>query len=182
MVEAAPRMGGWVSVETRYFISSHPPKLDICWRGHTGASRSAFTWVLDVAVREDASRARRATLPRNLCLLQRMALNTTPAGHHRPGRLIIRCCTAGLHLAYMEKVLGLALPGDCLGLWGSRWLRPCSIIDGLPRCSARPVRDAPSHRAEVPLEPDPVGCGLPPWAFPIDRRVNCGEPCRLKAA
>ena len=55
LVEAERRVGDQVGTETRYFISSHPPRPDTCWRPRerTGGLRTActgsWTWVVRAA-------------------------------------------------------------------------------------------------------------------------------------
>ena len=133
LVEAERRVGGWVSVETRYFIASHPPRLDTCWRrrGHTGASRLACTgsWARPSG-RTSAACAR--AMHRNLCLLRCLALNllpqgTTvktgwPSGTARPAAVSPTWSKSWVsHNLAIARVFG-----------GSQWCRACSIIDAPP--------------------------------------------------
>ena len=70
-------MGGrlGISVETRCFISSHPPGPGwVTARAH-GGIETGLHWILDVAFREDARQVRTGHPRRNQCLLRRMALN-----------------------------------------------------------------------------------------------------------
>lgn len=77
MVEAERHVGEKVSRERRYYLSSLPgdaQELGQAIRGHWGIENSLH-WVLDVAFREDDSRARIGNSQENLALLRRIALN-----------------------------------------------------------------------------------------------------------
>ncbi len=77
MVESQRQVGGTVSLERRYYLSSlagDAQELGQAIRGHWGIENSLH-WVLDVAFREDDSRARIGNAPENLALLRRIALN-----------------------------------------------------------------------------------------------------------
>lgn len=69
-------MGGWVSVKTRYFISSHLPKvrhLLATAKAHRGIATClhwSWTWPSGRTCRICTGHA-----PRNLCLLRCMVLN-----------------------------------------------------------------------------------------------------------
>jgi len=68
---------GAVSIETRLFISSLPPdpvRLAAAVRAHWSVENNLH-WVLDVAFREDACRARKDHSARNLATIRRIALN-----------------------------------------------------------------------------------------------------------
>ena len=63
--------------ETRFFISSLPPKVKAfarAVRSHWGIENSLH-WVLDVTFREDGSRLRKDHGPENLALLRRLAVS-----------------------------------------------------------------------------------------------------------
>ena len=87
MVESERVVDGSKSVATRFYISSLPGRADLILsasRGHWGVENSLH-WVLDVAFREDDSRARMGNAAENLSIMRRMALNmlkneTTPQG------------------------------------------------------------------------------------------------------
>jgi len=71
------RIGDRVECETRYFISSLPPKASLllgCIRAHWGIENS-FHWVLDVVFGEDANPTRHQGRAQGLAVLRRMALN-----------------------------------------------------------------------------------------------------------
>lgn len=77
MVESQRQLGDAVSLERRYYLSSLPgdaQELGQAIRGHWGIENSLH-WVLDVAFREDDSRARIGNAQENLALLRRIALN-----------------------------------------------------------------------------------------------------------
>jgi predicted transposase YbfD/YdcC len=76
-VTAERTLHGNTSVDTRYFISSHPcdaPLLLHSIRSHWGVE-NGLHWVLDVAFREDDSRLRKGHGAQNFSLLRRLALN-----------------------------------------------------------------------------------------------------------
>ncbi len=100
LVKAERGVEGRVSVETRYFISRHPPNarhLFATVRAHWGTG-NGLHWILDVAFREDESRVRTGHASRNLLRQD----TTVKAG------VAIRRRKASRNLAYMEQVLGLA--------------------------------------------------------------------------
>lgn len=155
-VEAKRRVGGWISVKTRYFISSHPPEarhLLAMARTHWSIE-TGLHWVLDVAFREDARRVRPGHAPvtcaccgawRSTC-----SSRTPPvkddwlAGAARPA-----ANSPTWSKSWVSHNLAMALaPGE------NRWHRSCSIIDALRGCSAPPARDVANRFVQVLLEPD----------------------------
>jgi len=71
------RIGDRVERETRYFISSLPPKASLllgCIRAHW-AIENSFHWVLDVVFGEDANPTQHQGRAQSLAVLRRMALN-----------------------------------------------------------------------------------------------------------
>jgi predicted transposase YbfD/YdcC len=77
MVESTREVGGMVSVERRYYLSSL--KVDVqtfarAVRGHWSIENKLH-WVMDVCFREDQSRARQGYAAENLATLRRLALN-----------------------------------------------------------------------------------------------------------
>jgi predicted transposase YbfD/YdcC len=75
-VEAERRVGGTVTTEVRYYLCSLTRVVDFARaaRGHWGIE-NGLHWVLDVAFREDAQRARVGHSAENLAVLRHMALN-----------------------------------------------------------------------------------------------------------
>jgi predicted transposase YbfD/YdcC len=68
---------GEVERETRYYISSLPPRASLllgCIRAHWSIENS-FHWVLDAVFQEDRARTRNTNGAENLALLRRIALN-----------------------------------------------------------------------------------------------------------
>jgi len=77
LVRGERRIGDTVSQEDRYYISSLEGDAALCLhavRSHWGIENCVH-WVLDLAFREDESRARRDNSPHNLAILRHMALN-----------------------------------------------------------------------------------------------------------
>ena len=77
VVEATRELGGRITRERRYYLSSlppHAPELARAIRGHWGIENSLH-WVLDVALREDDCRVRTGHAAANLATLRHMALN-----------------------------------------------------------------------------------------------------------
>ena len=78
MVEAKREIGDEIAIERRYFISSLPgddaKRFLQVTRDHWGVENSLH-WTLDVAFREDESRARTKNGAENLAALRRLALN-----------------------------------------------------------------------------------------------------------
>jgi len=76
MIRAERRLGGQVSVERRYFISSRPDAAErqlAVIRSHWGIENELH-WCLDVAFREDDSRIRKGAGAQNFSYLRRLAL------------------------------------------------------------------------------------------------------------
>ena len=77
MVTAERRVGGRVSVESRYYISSLESdvrRLLQATRSHWGIENRVH-WVLDLSFREDESRVRSGNASENLAIIRHMALN-----------------------------------------------------------------------------------------------------------
>lgn len=77
LVSAQREIGGQVSVESRYYISSlqgSAKQLLQATRSHWGIENSLH-WVLDITFREDESRVRKDHGPENLATLRQIALN-----------------------------------------------------------------------------------------------------------
>jgi predicted transposase YbfD/YdcC len=68
---------GSITIETRYFISSLPLKVDdIAWAIRKHWMVESYHWILDVVFREDANRTLEETAAYNLNIFRKMALNT----------------------------------------------------------------------------------------------------------
>jgi predicted transposase YbfD/YdcC len=76
MVEAERRVQGTVSKETRYYLTSlrDAATFGRAVRAHWGIE-NGLHWVLDIAFREDESRARQGASAENLVVLRHIALN-----------------------------------------------------------------------------------------------------------
>jgi len=76
MVEAERREKGKVSRETRYYLTSLADAATFgrAVRAHWGIE-NGLHWVLDIAFREDESRARMGASAENLVVLRHIALN-----------------------------------------------------------------------------------------------------------
>lgn len=107
MVQAERRVGGEVSHEARYYISSLAASartLHDAVRSHWGIENKVH-WVLDIAFREDESRARAGASAHNLAVLRHIALNLLR--HETTARCGIKArrLKAGWDLPYLLKVL-----------------------------------------------------------------------------
>jgi predicted transposase YbfD/YdcC len=108
-VEAERRIDDAVTRQTRYYLSSLPGEATViasAVRSHWGIENQLH-WVLDVAFREDASRARIGHSAANLALLRKLALNllrTEPTRKHGVKASRLR---AGWDNNYLLRVLGL---------------------------------------------------------------------------
>lgn len=108
LVEAIREVGGQVSVERRYYLSSLP--LDVATfaravRGHWGVENKLH-WVLDVQMREDESRARSGYAAENLATLRRLALNLLRREKTKKRGLKGKQRNAGWDHAYLLRLLG----------------------------------------------------------------------------
>ncbi len=107
MVQAERRVGTEVSHETRYYISSLAASartLQEAVRSHWGIENTV-QWMLDIAVREDESRARIGHSAHNMAVLRHIALNLLR--HETTARCGIKArrLKAGWDLPYLLKVL-----------------------------------------------------------------------------
>ena len=99
------------SCETRFFISSLPPKvktLGRAVRGHWGIENSLH-WVLDVSFREDDSRLRKDHGPENLALVRRLAASLLQKETTAKGGVTSKRKHAGWNDDYLLQVLGVSL-------------------------------------------------------------------------
>lgn len=103
------RSDGVITRQTRYYVSSlagEATTIAQAARSHWGIENQLH-WVLDVAFREDASRARLGHSAANLALLRKLALNllrTEPTRKHGIKASRLR---AGWDNAYLLRVLGV---------------------------------------------------------------------------
>ena len=107
-VEAIRTIKGKRSQERRYYISSlvADPKDFAGWiRSHWGIESTH--WVLDIAFREDAQKAKAAHLPENLSLLRRISLNFLRQDKTVKAGIEIKRQKAGWDNEYLLRVLGV---------------------------------------------------------------------------
>ncbi len=107
MVQAERRVGGTVSRETRYYISSLAASartLHDAVRSHWGIENKVH-WVLDIAFREDESRARAGHSAHNMAVLRHIALNLLRQDTTARCGIKARRLKAGWDLPYLLKTL-----------------------------------------------------------------------------
>jgi len=107
MVESQRDVGGTVSIEQRYFLTSLPcdaVRFAHAVRQHWGVE-NALHWVLDVSFREDDCRIRQGHGAQNMAVLRHMALNLLrrESGHKRG--IKARRKRAGWDRDYLFQVL-----------------------------------------------------------------------------
>lgn len=106
------RIDGVVSRHTRYYLSSLPgdaKTIAQAVRSHWGIENQVH-WVLDVAFREDASRARIGHSPANLALIRKLALNLLRVDPTRRVGVKASRLKAAWDDAYLLHVLGVQSP------------------------------------------------------------------------
>jgi predicted transposase YbfD/YdcC len=109
MVEATREVGGKISKERRYYLSSLP--LDIerfarAVRGHWEIENKLH-WVLDVQFAEDQSRARSGYAAENLATLRRFALNLLNAEKTKKRGIRGKQLNASWDHAYLLRLIGI---------------------------------------------------------------------------
>jgi predicted transposase YbfD/YdcC len=103
------RIDGVVTTQTRYYLSSlagDAHTIAQAVRGHWGIENQVH-WVLDVAFREDASRARIGHSAENLALIRKLALNLLRADPTRRIGVKASRLKAAWDDAYLLHVLGV---------------------------------------------------------------------------
>jgi predicted transposase YbfD/YdcC len=103
------RIDGEVTTHTRYYLTSLPgdaATIAKAVRSHWGIENRVH-WVLDVAFREDASRARIGHSATNLALIRKLALNLLRADPTRRIGVKGSRLKAGWDNAYLLHVLGV---------------------------------------------------------------------------
>ena len=107
LVESHREVGGQVSIEQRFFLTSLPSdavRFGQAVREHWGVENSLH-WVLDVSFREDDCRIRQGHGAQNLAVLRHMALNLLRReGGHKRG-IKARRKRAGWERDYLFQVL-----------------------------------------------------------------------------
>ena len=100
-------------VEQHYYLLSAPltaQAFAAAVRSHWGIENQVH-WVLDVAFREDACRARAGHAARNLAVVRHLALNLLRQDTTRKGSLVTKRFTAALDDTYLMTILaGVAPP------------------------------------------------------------------------
>jgi len=107
MVHSERRIGGSVSTETRYFISSRPgnaSEIAQAVRDHWQIENSLH-WVLDVSFREDSCRIRSGYAAQNMALLRHIALNLLGQDKSTGRSIAAKRKRAGWDQAYLVKIL-----------------------------------------------------------------------------
>lgn len=107
MVEATRELGGQRTTEIRYYLSSLPvnaPEFGRAVRSHWGIENGCH-WVLDVVMREDASRIRVGNAAENMSTLRRLALNLLRREKSEKRGVHVKRLKAALDEKYLLKVL-----------------------------------------------------------------------------
>jgi predicted transposase YbfD/YdcC len=107
LVEARRELGDKQTTEVRYYLSSLPvnaPEFARAVRSHWGIENSCH-WVLDVVLREDASRIRIGNAAENMSTLRRLALNLLRREKSEKRGVHVKRLKAALDEKYLLKVL-----------------------------------------------------------------------------
>jgi predicted transposase YbfD/YdcC len=108
MVESERQIGGNISKERRFFISSldsDAKTFGNAVRNHWGIE-NGLHWTLDIAFREDESRIRKDHSPENFAVLRHIALNLLKNEKSFKGSIKTKRLMAGWETSYLEKVIG----------------------------------------------------------------------------
>lgn len=107
LVEAHREVGGEVSIEQRFFLTSLPDdavRFAQAVREHWGVE-NALHWVLDVSFREDDCRIRQGNGAQNMAVLRHMALNLLRRESNHKRGIKARRKRAGWDRDYLFQVL-----------------------------------------------------------------------------
>jgi predicted transposase YbfD/YdcC len=111
-VERERTVKGETKIERRYYITSLDPDAEQIGRAVRShwAVENSLHWVLDVAFREDDSRARTGHAPENLSALRRLAHNTIKAHDPQSKKSVRRHMNrASLDPDYLRELIGEVL-------------------------------------------------------------------------
>jgi predicted transposase YbfD/YdcC len=109
MVTRQREVGGKVSVENSYFISSlenEPAKIANAIRRHWGIE-NGLHWCLDMSFREDYCRVRKDHAPENFAILRHMAINLLKQEKSLKAGIQGKRLKAAWDRNYMLKILGV---------------------------------------------------------------------------
>jgi predicted transposase YbfD/YdcC len=109
MVESERENDAHITTETRYFISSLPndaKRFAEAARGHWAVENNLH-WCLDIAFREDDSRARSGHAQESLATIRRLALNLIKQDSQRKIGVKASRKRAGWDMDYSKRLLGI---------------------------------------------------------------------------
>lgn len=109
MVEALRDVGGTISRERRYYISSlkvDAARMGGIVRGHWGVE-NGLHWCLDIAFGEDQARMREGNSAENFSILRRIALNLLRQDKTTKAGIKNRRLLAGWNDEYRQHILGI---------------------------------------------------------------------------
>ncbi len=110
MIESEREVDSHITLETRYFIFSLPSdakRFAEAARGHWAVENS-LRWCLDIAFREDDSRARSGHAQENLATIRRLALNLIKQDSRRKIGIKASRKRARWDMDYIKNLLGIA--------------------------------------------------------------------------
>ncbi len=106
-VESERMLSGNATTSRRYYITSLPPDPEFLGesiRSHWGIENKVH-WILDVALREDAQKARLGHIAANMALVRRMALNLLSSEKSTRRGIATKRLKAAWSKDYLLKVL-----------------------------------------------------------------------------